>query len=60
MRSHDLRHTCATLLLAKGMIPKFVPELIGHADVGVTPNTHSHYPPSIGKQTALAMKGAVG
>src|SRR5215213_12023560 len=31
IRFHDLRHTCATLLLGKGVHPKFVQELLGHA-----------------------------
>lgn len=31
IRFHDLRHTCATLLLSKGVHPKFVQELLGHA-----------------------------
>jgi integrase len=30
IRFHDLRHTCATLLLGKGVHPKFVQELLGH------------------------------
>ena len=49
VRFHDLRHTCATLLLAKGVNPKFVQELLGHADVGLTLNTYSHYLPSMGE-----------
>jgi hypothetical protein len=28
---HDLRHTCATLLLSRGHHPKLVQELLGHA-----------------------------
>ena len=60
VRFHDLRHTCATLLLSKGVNPKFVQELLGHADVGLTLNTYSHYLPSMGDQTAAAMEGALG
>jgi integrase len=33
IRFHDLRHTCATLLLLKGVHPKFVQELLGHATI---------------------------
>jgi integrase len=60
VRFHDLRHTCATLLLEKGVNPKFVQELLGQAGVGLTLNTYSHHLPSMGEQTALAMEGALG
>ena len=33
IRFHDLRHTGATLLLGKGVHPKFVQELLGHATI---------------------------
>jgi integrase len=36
IRFHDLRHTCATLLLSKGVHPKFVQELLGHATISIT------------------------
>ena len=42
IRFHDLRHTCATLLLSKGTHPKFVQELLGHATVAITLDTYSH------------------
>jgi integrase len=34
---HDLRHTCATLLLSQGTHPKLVQELLGHATIAITP-----------------------
>src|SRR5215218_1124340 len=42
MRFHDLRHTCATLLLTRGVHPKFVQELLGHATIAITLDTYSH------------------
>ena len=59
VRFHDLRHTCATLLLAKGTHPKFVQELLGHATVAITLDTYSHVMPSMGNQTARAMHNAL-
>jgi hypothetical protein len=37
-----------------------VQEFLGHADVGLTLNTFSHYLPSMGDQTAVAIEGAPG
>jgi integrase len=55
IRFHDLRHTCATLLLGKGVHPKFVQELLGHATVAITLDTYSHVLPGMGIQAATAM-----
>lgn len=60
IRFHDLRHTCATVLLSEGVNPKFVQELLGHADIKLTLGTYSHFLPSMGDQTAAAMESALG
>jgi integrase len=36
IRPHDLRHTCATILLMAGKQPKHVQELIRHTSVNIT------------------------
>ena len=59
IRFHDLRHTCATLLLSQGTHPKFVQELLGHATIAITLDTYSHVLPSMGDQTAKAMENAL-
>jgi integrase len=55
IRFHDLRHTCATLLLCRGVHTKLVQELLGHATISVTLDTYSHVLPSMGDHTATAM-----
>jgi integrase len=60
IRFHDLRHTCATLLLSRGHHPKLVQELLGHATIAMTLDTYSHYLPSMGDQAAGAMGDALG
>ena len=55
-RFHDLRHTCATLLLSKNIHPKYVQELLGHATVAITLDTYSHMIPGMGNHTARAME----
>ena len=47
MRFHDLRHTCASLLLAEGVHPKVVQERLGHASIATTMDTYSHVLPSL-------------
>jgi integrase len=43
IRLHDLRHTCATILLVAGKHPKYVQELLGHASIIIiTLDTYSH------------------
>jgi integrase len=59
IRFHDLRHTCATLLLSKNVHPKFVQELLGHATIAITLDTYSHVLPGMGDQTARAMHDAL-
>jgi len=59
IRFHDLRPTCATVLLSKGVNPKFVQELLGHADIKLTLGTYSHFLPSMGDQTAAAIESAL-
>lgn len=59
IRFHDLRHTCATLLLSQGTHPKLVQELLGHATIAMTLDTYSHFLPSMGDQTVRAMEAAL-
>ena len=42
IRFHDLRHSTASLLLAKNTHPKLVAELLGHSTVSLTLNRYSH------------------
>jgi integrase len=58
-RFHNLRHTCATLLLKQGVNPKFVQELLGHADISLTLNVYSHVLPDMGDAAAGAMDAAL-
>lgn len=47
VRLYDLRHTCATLLLAANEHPKIVSERLGHASVTLTLDTYSHVLPTM-------------
>ena len=42
IRFHDLRHSCASLLLANDVPLKQIQECLGHSDIGTTANIYSH------------------
>jgi len=60
IRFHDLRHTCATLLLSRDIHPKYVQELLGHANIVITLDTYSHVVAGMGNHAARAMEDALG
>jgi integrase len=56
---HDVRHSCATLLVSRGHHPKLVQELLGHASVAMTLDRYSHVLPGMGDQAAAAIGAAL-
>ena len=42
VRFHDLRHTCASMLLSEGYGLKDVQEWLGHSDIKMTANIYGH------------------
>ncbi|HUQ33630.1 MAG TPA: site-specific integrase [Pyrinomonadaceae bacterium] len=51
-RLYDLRHSCATLLLAAGENPKVVSERLGHASITLTLDVYSHVLPTMQQAAA--------
>jgi integrase len=60
VRFHDLRHTCATLLLSKNVNPKIVSEMLGHASISITLDVYSHLMPDMQEKAAKALEEALG
>lgn len=60
IRFHDLRHTAATLLLARGVHPKVVSEMLGHADISITLRVYAHVLPHMQQSAMAAMAGLIG
>jgi integrase len=54
-RFHDLRHTCASLLLVQGVHPRVVMEILGHSKISVTMDTYSHVIPTLQRDAADRM-----
>jgi integrase len=55
LRFHDLRHTCASLLVAEGAPMLYVKERLGHASVTTTINLYGHMFPSVEASLADAL-----
>jgi integrase len=55
IRFHDLRHTCAPLLLTKGAHTKVVQERLGHFSISMTLDTYSHVLPNMQEKAVAAM-----
>lgn len=49
-RIHDLRHSAASIALARGANVKEVQQILGHASATVTLDTYSHVFPSLAEQ----------
>lgn len=59
-RFHDLRHSCATLLLVQGVSPRVVMEVLGHSEIGVTMNIYSHVIPEVQRDAAERLDALLG
>lgn len=55
IRLHDMRHTCASLLLAQGVPARVVTEVRGHPQLGIAMNLYSHVTPSALREAADAI-----
>lgn len=60
IRFHDLRHSCASLLLANGVPMKMIQDWLGHSDMGTTANIYSHIDSESKKASAIAIGSALG
>jgi integrase len=55
VRFHDLRHTCASLLIAAGAHPKLIQARLGHASITTTLDRYGHLFPSVEEALADAL-----
>ncbi len=60
VRFHDLRHSCISLLLARGVPIKVVSEMAGHADVSITLSVYGHVLPDMQSTAADGIDDALG
>jgi len=60
IRFHDLRHSAATLLLARGVPMRAIMELLGHSRIGVTMDTYAAVMPEMMREVANTMDVFLG
>jgi integrase len=60
VRLHDLRHSCASFLLAQGASPRVVMEILGHSGIAVTMNTYAHVLPTLLGDAVAGMERMLG
>lgn len=58
LRFHDLRHTCASMLIAEGAHPKAIQDHLGHKDIQTTFNVYGHMLPSAQEALGAALDAA--
>ena len=55
IRFHDLRHTYASLLLAKNVSMKYIQHQLGHTTIKTTMDIYTHLLPEVSEQCVLAL-----
>lgn len=60
VRTHDLRHTAATLMLEAGVNPRVVADRLGHSQVSITLDRYSHVTPSMEADAAARVARVMG
>ena len=51
-RFHDLRHTCAALMISQGAHPKMIQAHMGHSSISITLDVYGHLFPGLGRTVA--------
>jgi integrase len=59
MRFHDLRHSCATLLLVQGVAPRVVMEILGHSQISLTMDTYTAVIPALQREAAAKLDALI-
>ena len=59
IRFHDLRHSCASLLLSNGVPLKQIQEWLGHSDFSTTANIYAHLDYKSKISSAQAMENGI-
>ena len=55
IRFHDLRHSAASLMLARGIPLRSIQDILGHSSIALTANLYAHVGEQLGREAADAM-----
>jgi integrase len=58
-RFHDLRHGCASLLIAQGVGPREIMDVLGHSQIAVTMDIYGHIFQEVRREVAKRMDAAL-
>jgi site-specific recombinase XerD len=56
-RFHDLRHSCAALLIAQGVHLSVIKDILGHTQISTTANIYGHVLPEIQREATEKLDG---
>jgi integrase len=59
VRFHDLRHSCATLLISLSVHPRIVMEILRHTQISTTMNIYGHAIPEVSRDAVNALGNLV-
>lgn len=60
IRFHDLRHTCAALLINQGVTPKYIQRQLRHASIDTTFDTYGHLFPETAQAAVEGIDRMIG
>lgn len=59
IRFHDLRHSCASIMLTSGVAMKTASQILGHSTIGITADLYMHVTDSNLKQAAQQVRDEI-
>lgn len=59
IRFHDLRHSCASLMLTAGVPMKVASQILGHSSIGITADLYTHVLTDLKKDAAVKISSKI-